>query len=235
MEKPELVEDLGRLYPTSTSKQKTRFGVYKCPYCGKLFRAQAQSIKSGNGTSCGCYQKEKSVERFLKHGLTHSAFYVLWQRIKRRCYNPNSIEYKDYGARGITVCDEWINDFIAFKDWAIANGYQKSLQIDRRNNDKGYSPDNCRFVDRFVNKQNGRLIQINNTSGYRGTVYYKKNSQWVSKIQWAGKRYYLGAFAAKEDAAYTYNQFVIEHNTAHPLNILPDGYISKQVRQKEVA
>ena len=81
---------------------------------------------------------------------------VLWYRIKERCYNENSKSYHRYGGRGICVCEEWLNDSSAFARWAIENGYEKGLEIDRIDNDKGYSPENCRWVTKKENTRNTR-------------------------------------------------------------------------------
>ena len=80
----------------------------------------------------------------------------MWHGIKQRCYYTKNIGYKDYGGRGITICDEWINDFQAFYDWSILNGYKKGLQIDRIDVNGNYEPSNCRWVDKFTNANNKR-------------------------------------------------------------------------------
>lgn len=93
---------------------------------------------------------------------THSLIKRTYSNMINRCYNKKNISYKDYGGRGIFVCDEWMKDFNSFEKWALANGWDKGLDLDRRNNNKGYSPDNCRFVTRIVNANNRRnSIKIN--------------------------------------------------------------------------
>lgn len=89
--------------------------------------------------------------------------YRVWSTMKERCYNPNHIKYKNYGARGITICDEWKNSFKAFRDWAYANGYEEGLSIDRIDNNKNYEPSNCRWAtmtQQANNKSTNRLIEI---------------------------------------------------------------------------
>lgn len=90
------------------------------------------------------------------HGQSKDKFYQVWNGIKQRCYNPHNKNYHNYGGRGIEVCNEWRNDFQAFYDWSISNGYKDGLQIDRINNDGNYEPSNCRWVDRFTNNNNRR-------------------------------------------------------------------------------
>lgn len=88
--------------------------------------------------------------------IRHDVLRNVWRGMNHRCYNNKHISFHNYGARGITVCDEWRNDFIAFYNWCMANGYEKGLQIDRRENDGNYTPDNCRFVTRKFNNNNTR-------------------------------------------------------------------------------
>ena len=91
-----------------------------------------------------------------KDGRKGSRLYRIYNNMKNRCYNEHSNSYKNYGGRGITVCDEWLNDFKAFYDWAITHGYRDDLTIDRKDNDKGYSPDNCRWATALEQRLNQR-------------------------------------------------------------------------------
>ena len=98
-----------------------------------------------------------------KHGLKNTRLFSIWNNIKTRCYNSNSPAYKHYGGRGITICDEWRDDFKAFYDWAVSHGYQDNLTIDRINNDGNYEPNNCRWVTikiQSINRRNNHLYTI---------------------------------------------------------------------------
>jgi hypothetical protein len=100
----------------------------------------------------------------FKHGKRHTRLYTTYANIKTRCYNTKNIRYKHYGARGITMCDEWLNDFQAFYDWAMANGYQEELTIDRIDVNGNYEPSNCRWVNwrgQQNNRGNNHLIEFN--------------------------------------------------------------------------
>jgi hypothetical protein len=99
---------------------------------------------------------KKTVERSTKHGLYHNPLYKIWKGIKQRCYDNNSPDYGYYGGRGIKVCKSWRNDPKAFIEWAQENGWQPNLQIDRKDNNLGYRPTNCRFVTNLVNMNNRR-------------------------------------------------------------------------------
>ena len=135
--KPILIEDLGMSYSTPNSKQKSWFGIYKCGFCGTEFKCNSNSIKCGKTKSCGCYNSIKSKERFTKHNLSVTKIYLTWKGIKTRTVKPKNKRYSDYGGRGITVCEEWKNDFMSFYNWAILNGYSDKLSIDRIDNDGG--------------------------------------------------------------------------------------------------
>ena len=137
----------------STSK-RTKW-ICQCD-CGNIKSIQQCHLKSGATVSCGCYQKEKASEYNTTHGKTGHSLNNRWCAMKQRCYNPKCKSYKNYGARGITVCDEWLNDFDSFYNWSIENGYQEDLELDRIDNDKGYSPDNCRWVKAVTNNHNRR-------------------------------------------------------------------------------
>lgn len=102
-----------------------------------------------------------------KHGLKNTRLFSIWCNMKSRCGNPNTTNYNRYGGRGITVCDEWKNDFQAFYDWSISHGYADDLTIDRIDNDEGYSPDNCRWVTckrQSINRCNNHIVTINGVS-----------------------------------------------------------------------
>ena len=91
----------------------------------------------------------------VRHNLYHTKLHGVWNGMKQRCSNPNNNSYKNYGGRGITVCDEW-QEFLPFYNWCMANGYEEGLTLDRIDNSIGYRPDNCRFVDRLVQANNNR-------------------------------------------------------------------------------
>lgn len=159
----------GKLVVLSRFEENTKSGkpqwVCLCD-CGKKTVVPAQALKSGNTKSCGCLKIEtgRINGKKVKHGESHTRLYNIWHSMKRRCYAVSSKDFVNYGGRGITVCSEWLNDFQAFHDWAVSHGYSDELTIDRIDNDKGYSPDNCRWVttkEQNQKKRNVKLIEWN--------------------------------------------------------------------------
>lgn len=124
--------------------------------CGNLVSVYAGSLRSNNTASCGCIQREATAQSHRTHGKSHTRLWYLWRHMKARCYCKTNPAFRRYGGRGITVCEEWQNDFQSFYDWAMANGYQDNLFIDRIDNDKGYSPDNCRWATQKQQIKNRR-------------------------------------------------------------------------------
>ena len=106
--------------------------------------------------SCGCLRKENGRGRSTKIFRSDHPLYKKWIGMKTRCYNPRATSYEDYGGRGIKVCDEWLRSSDDFILWGLRNGWKEGLQIDRIDNDKNYSPDNCRFVTLQENLKNKR-------------------------------------------------------------------------------
>ena len=127
------------------SKNNPR-ALFRCE-CGNIKEICVRSVSCGKTKSCGCLQLAYAKMRSYKHGDSESRLYRIWCNMKNRCGNPNYFESQYYMQKGITICKEWKDDFMAFRDWALNNGYADNLSIDRINGNKGYYPDNCRWAD----------------------------------------------------------------------------------------
>ena len=136
----------------------------ECVKCGNILRM-------GDSRSCGCLLSESSRSRVQKHDASTLKLRKVFNSIRQRCLNPNNHDFYLYGARGITICDEWLDKqdgVVAFVQWALKNGYKEGLSIDRIDNSKNYSPDNCRWVDY---KTQARNTRINHLVTYEGETH----------------------------------------------------------------
>lgn len=153
------------------------------------------------------------------HGMTHHRLYNTWVSMLKRTSNPNSPDYDDYGAKGIKVCKDWEDIKVFIED--MYPSFIEGMTIDRIDNTKGYSKDNCRWASNFQQKQNTTLLRSTNTSGYRGVSYRKERDRWQAQISHNNKYVRIGAsFHTAEEAAIAYNNYVIVHSLEQPLNII---------------
>lgn len=205
----ELIKDLGMLYPNKNSKTKRRYGLYMCPLCLTEFKTQTTHVISGNSTKCVTCAR-------TSHGDSKTRLYSIWIDMKQRCSNPKTINYKNYGGRGISIDPVW-DEFIVFKKWALSNGYSTELTIDRKESSGNYKPSNCRFVNKIIQSQNTRLIRKTNTTGYRGVSMTRNKKRFTSQIRDEGKKY-LGTFDTAEEAALKYDEYILEHNLGQQRN-----------------
>lgn len=151
---------------------------YKCKCdCGNIVIISRGHLTSNHTKSCGCYKLQKNIERLTIHGLRNTKLYNVWCGIKNRCSNPSQISYPYYGTKGITICDEWKNDFKAFYDWSIQNGYKDNLSIDRIDVNGNYEPSNCRWA---TNLQQARNKSNNVYLTYKNETHCL--SEWAEKL-----------------------------------------------------
>lgn len=163
----------------------------KCS-CGSVKSVCGQSLRGGCSASCGCKTNELIGAANKVHGLHGHPLNTIWCNMRRRCGDPKSSRYKNYGGRGIAVCDEWNSSFIPFYDWAISNGYVKGLSIERINVDEGYCPDNCKWIplrEQALNKTDTRLVEylgikktinewVKETGITRSAIVHRLNRGW---------------------------------------------------------
>lgn len=116
-------------------------------------------LTSGHTESCGCLRYERLKAANTKHGNRRSRLYNIWAHMRQRCSNPQNKDFNYYGGRGVTVCSEWVDDFSAFQEWALDNGYRDDLTLDRINPDGNYEPQNCRWATMAEQNRNRRFCK----------------------------------------------------------------------------
>jgi hypothetical protein len=173
----------GRLEVIEFAERRRNQAYWKCKCdCGNEIIARGSHLKDGNNKSCGCLRNELSGNRLRTHGKKKSREYAAWQQMKHRCYNEANKHYHNYGARGISVCDEWRNSFEQFyKDMGDRPSTNHSL--DRSDNEKGYYKENCRWAT--------QKEQMNN---FRNNVVIKHQGLSMTVSQWSN---YLGVSVHK--------------------------------------
>ena len=158
---------LTALYKIHKSHKKNVKWLCLCD-CGNLVEVFQSNLAGSKTKSCGCLNKEVLIDRLLIHGKSCTRLYHIWQHIVQRCTNKNAPNYKDYGARGITVCKEWLNDKTKFFKWAIDNNYRDDLTIDRIDVNGDYEPSNCKWSTK---KQQARNRRTNKMIVYNGETH----------------------------------------------------------------
>lgn len=135
-------------------KRRIYFWNCKCS-CGKLTVKNAGTLRSGATKSCGCLKVEINIgnKKRETHGFSYTRLYRVWSAMKSRCYRKKDVGYAWYGGKGIIVCDEWKNSFDVFKYWALQNGYNDNMTIDRIDSNGNYEPNNCQFLTRAENSK----------------------------------------------------------------------------------
>ncbi len=139
----------------SVTKDKRGRTAYECRCeCGNITVAGHWQLIKGRKKSCGCLKHKRHDSYNIKHGLKNHPLYNIWRGIKKRCLCKTDAHYKWYGSKGISICEDWKNDFLSFYNWAISNGYSKGLSIDRIDTYGNYEPSNCRWTTTKIQNNN---------------------------------------------------------------------------------
>lgn len=171
-------ECLGPYQATPASEPKL---LWRCRCdCGNTHDAVRGALVSGLTLSCGCLNRERAAERKTTHGGSKHPLYVTWRHMLERCLDPKCPSWKNYGGRGITICEQWRNDFTAFIRY-IGPRPSDQYSVDRIDNDKGYEPGNVRWATREQQAQNRRR-PARKSHCKRGHAFSAENTYWVFSL-----------------------------------------------------
>lgn len=234
--KMKIVEDLGMKKPTENYYKKVRMALFACTMCNEPFEAVV-STKAKNQLYC-----KNCNGKCLKKGNRDHPLYRTWATTKNKVNRTDQEPIKAiYYDRNITMCDEWANSFDSFFEWAINNGWKQGLTIDRIDNSKGYSPNNCRWADYSTQSANQRRENTGVTD-YIGVQVNigrdgKPNGNYRATIRWKNVSYGLGNSKDQLHLAKMYDSFIQKHKLPHtPNGVLLEGeYVeptSKNILQK---
>lgn len=164
-----------------------------------------------------CTMQENNGRFKTRHGLSRTPLYKKWYGMKSRCYNPNVRNYNNWGGRGITICDEWKDDFLQFYEWSINNGYKDGLSLDRTNNNGNYTPTNCRFITLAEQQGNKRpkrsgLRYKTSKSKYIGVCFDNQRNKWRGMITILGVKISTKRFKTELEAFNELNKKIKEHD-----------------------
>lgn len=191
----------------------------KCE-CGNEKIIYKSNLERYRNSKCTCGRKYKG-------GFSSKPLYGVWYKMIKRCNDKTEKGYEWYGAKGISVCEEWQNKYgyVNFYKWSIENGYKEEkmpsgknrLTIDRIDPTKGYSPDNCRWVDYTTQVTNIRKL-CTNKSGYIGVAWSKQEKKWICVISINNRSKRIGAYNTQKEAVEARNKFIDDNNLPHQKN-----------------
>lgn len=204
-------EGLTQMYDKSGYTCKRHFWNCICD-CGKQISAREDGLKNGRISSCGCYRTDRIRDANTKHGMCGTPTHKAWISMIDRCYQPKDTSYPNYGGRGITVCERWLEPsgqgFMNFLE--DMGELPDGLSLDRINPRDNYSPENCRWVDTSHQSFNQRL-RVTNKSGKTGVNFNKKRNNWEARITKNYETFFLGSFDDMQSAVEARKSAEIEY------------------------
>jgi len=200
------------------NNKRVRMVLCECE-CGNEFTSRYSQVRSGKKSSCGCKKGSNHKYSFLNGNSHDSKTYNLWRGIKTRCFNRNRKDYADYGERGITMFNEWINNFEAFYLYVskLPHFEEDGYTIDRIDNDGNYAPNNIRWATQSTQSANQRP---SNKTGYIG-IYIKGGSgRFYARLKHLNTIFLGECRDAIEDAIFDRNRYILDNNLEYPLNYI---------------
>lgn len=179
--------------------------VRNCQQCGRQVFAYPCDVRAGRKKFCSrtCFAKGGNHKTI--HGMSRTRLYSIWRSMKTRCVagrRGSSVYYHDLGIR---VCREWIRSFVSFHKWAMEHGYKDGLELDRKDGNKGYFPENCRWATREQQMANTKKRRDGKTSGFKGVSWCSNVHKWRVQIGHNRKTIHVGLFDSEQDAARAYD------------------------------
>lgn len=185
--------------------------------CGNNSIKRLADVRHGKIKSCGCLHQETLIKRNTKHGKTGTRTYGIWKDMRRRCLSPTRPRFKDYGARGIKICQRWLDSYDNFlEDMGEA---PQNYTLERIDNDGDYSPNNCKWAT-YLEQCHNQRARKTNTSGYRGVYKATNGKRWIACINHLGKTLLQKSYKTLEEAVIARNEFIVQNNLPHQLNSL---------------
>jgi hypothetical protein len=175
-------QKFGRLTVLGLDRVESKKTYWKCMCeCNNEISVRSDQLRRSWTKSCGCLQRDvtKKTAKYInyKHGESKTRLYGIWTNMKSRCYREHDDWYSEYGGRGITICNEWINDYVVFRNWALSHGYMNNLTIDRKDVNGNYEPNNCRWA---TLKEQANNTRYNHLMSYNGKT--QTMSQWADEL-----------------------------------------------------
>ena len=215
-----IIKDLGII-------NRRRVVLANCECGTKDYQVRWDQVISGIAKSCGCYQKERVSETASTHKLSKTKVYVTWVSMKQRCTNPLDAAYPEYGGRGISVCDRWINSFENFLE---DMGKPKAGQsIDRIDFNGNYEPSNCRWSSDSVQVHNQRKRKGNCSSEFKGVYFNKEKNKWHCRLYHKGSKIFSKYFETELEAAIAYDEESYKHYGDKPNELKIKQRLNKDI------
>lgn len=193
--------------------------MVQCKRCGYSRELHyTYKYKNPDGICSKCGVELRSIKIMARTSRDEIAIRKLFRNMKARCYGKYKA-YENYKSKGIIICDEWLNNVSSFVDWSFRNGYKNGLSIDRIDNSKGYSPNNCQWITKIENSTKDAFkMRKCNSTGFIGVWFRKDTNRYSAEIKSNGKKISIGCYHTAYEASLARDEYIISNNLPHKLN-----------------